>query len=87
MKIERFLNWILEKLVNYPDIDFKTVKMFVDKFECYLSKTEKARYRITLQLIREFTSKQISLDSFVSQQITENLETQLNNIKNEVKKK
>lgn len=81
MKIERFLTFILSKMVNYPDISFKTLKMFIDKFECYLSKKEKERYMVQIQLIKEFSLKQISLDSFVEQEKANHLEKQLNTLK------
>lgn len=83
MKIERFLKWIQEKLLNYPDIDFKTVKMFVDKYYSCLSEKEKERKNIKLliQIITNLTLKQITIDSFVRDIVVENLTNQLNDIK------
>lgn len=81
MRTEGFLKWILDKMLNYPEIHFKTVKMFIDKFEFYLSDKEKKRFQLTLQLIREFSSKQISLDDFVDKAILHNLTDNLNKIK------
>jgi len=65
VKIERFLNWIQDNLLNYPDIDFKTVKMFVQKFNECLSIKERERWSLSIQLINEFSSKQISLDESI----------------------
>ncbi len=81
MKIEKFLKWIQDKLLNYPDISFITVKMFTDKFYNCLSDKEKERHVLQLQMIREYTSKQITVDSFVKDIVIENLTEQLNNIK------
>lgn len=83
MKIEKFLNWIQDKLLNYPDLDFKAIKMFVDKFYYFLSKKEKERWLLKYQLISEFSSKQISLESFVHNSKVDNLENDLNNLKKE----
>ena len=81
MKIEKFLKWIQFHLLNYPDISFKTVKMFVDKFEQCLSERERIRWLTQIQIIREFSLIQISLDIFVKDTITENLINELNNLK------
>ena len=85
MKIEKFLTWIQEKLLNYPDIDFKTVKMFMDKFECLLSTKEQERWNITLQMIKEFSLKQISLDSIVYDIKVEHLSNALDKLKKDDK--
>lgn len=81
MKIEKFLNWILDKMLNYPDISFCTVKIFIDKFNSCLSKRERERWILPIQMIKEFTSKQITIDSFVQDIKIENLSNELNNLK------
>lgn len=81
MKIEKFLIWIQDKMLNYPDIDFKTIKMFIDKFHCYMSKKEKERWSTMIQMIKEFTSKQISIDSFVHNEKIKHLYNELNELK------
>lgn len=83
MKIERFLKWIQDKLLNYPDISYITTKIFIDKFYSCLSDKEKERHRLQLQTIKEFSLKQISIDSFVKDIVVENLTEQLNNIKDD----
>jgi len=83
MKIEKFLKWIQDKLLNYPDISYITAKMFIDKFYDCLSNKEKERHILQLQMIKEFSLKQISIDSFVKDIVIENLTEQLNNIKND----
>jgi len=85
MKIEKFLKWVQFNLLNYPDISFKTVKMFMDKFEQCLSEKEKIRCKTMVQIIREFSLIQISIDTFIKNSITENLENELNNLKSEPK--
>ena len=90
MKIQKFLDWIQQNLLTYPDIHLATVKMIIDKFNCYLSKSEKDRYWLSIQMIREYTNKQISLTNFVNDVKAENLKTELENLKSksaEVKKK
>ena len=78
MKIEKFLKWINDKLLNYPDINFPTIKMVIDKFYCCLSTKEQERFNITIQMIKEFCLKQISIDSIVHNIKVDNLENKLN---------
>ncbi len=84
MKILRFLNWIQNHLVNYPDISLKTIKMFMDNFSGCLSANEIERYRLSLQLISEITSKQITIDEIVFNAKVENLENDLNGLKDDI---
>ena len=65
MKIERFLNWIQKKLLHYPDIDFRTVKLFTNEFSKCLSDKERNRYWVSIEMITEFTSKQITIDESI----------------------
>jgi hypothetical protein len=83
MKIEKFFYWIQNQLINYPDIHLKTVKIFVDKFYCCLSKKEKERFRLHYQIISEISLKQISLDSFLLDSKINQLENKLTEIKKE----
>lgn len=85
MKIQRFLIWIQEQLLNYPDISLKTVKMFLDGFYGCLSAKEIETNRNNLQIISELTLKQISLDTVVNNCKYDNLESQLNNLKKDDK--
>ena len=86
MKLEKFIKWIQFNLLNYPDISFKTVKMFMDKFEKCLSNRERIRWQTQIQIIREFSLIQITLDTFVKDTIAENLTNELNNLKEGVPK-
>lgn len=81
MKIEKFLNWILDKMLNYPDISFCTVKIFIDKFNSCLSKRERERWCLPIQMIKEFTSKQITIDTFVNNAKVKNLSKELKKLK------
>lgn len=81
MKIEKFLNWIQERLLNYPDISFTTVKMFIDKFFNCLSEKERFRYVNSIQMIKEYTSKQISIDTIILDSKIRNLDNELNGLK------
>ena len=82
MKIEKFLNKIQKDLLRSPDIHLRTVKRFIQYFDCCLSKKERERWSLTIQMISEFTLKQISLDTCVDKSIYENLEVDLNHLKN-----
>lgn len=81
MKIQKFFSWITENLLNYPDISVNTVKMFVDKFYQCLSNKERMRWKLEYQIISEFSLKQISLDNFIHETITDDLINQLDKIK------
>lgn len=83
MKIEKFLKYIQHTLLNYPDISFLTVKLFIQKFHECLSKKEQIRYMDNCQIISELTLKQISIDTIVNQSKVENFEITLNNLKND----
>jgi len=82
MKIQKFLDWIQQNLLTYPDIDLSTVKRIMDKFGMCLSKSERDRYWLSLEMIKEFTSKQISLTTFSENAKAENLKTELERLKN-----
>ena len=83
MKIEKFLKYIQHTLLNYPDINFLTVKLFIQKFHECLSEKEQIRYMNNCQLISEFSLKQISIDTFVNTLKVNNLENELNNLKDD----
>ena len=83
MKIEKFLTWIQNQLLNYPDISFTTVKLFTQEFFNCLSNKEKERYKINYRMISEFTLLQVSIDSFVRDSIIDNLDNELKEIKDD----
>ena len=81
MKVQKFLIFVKNHLVNYPDVSLKTVKMFMDKFKSCLSEKETERHKLELQVVNELTSKQITIDSIVHNAKVEHYENQLNGIK------
>lgn len=81
MKLEKFFDWILDKLLNYPDISLSTVKMFIDKMYRCLSEKERKRWLLKYQMISEFTLKQLSIDSINSTLKINSLEKELNEVK------
>lgn len=87
MKIEKFLTWIQEKMLYYPNIDFATIKMFISQFNKCLSKNERERWSLTIQIINELTSKQLTIDEIIHREKTKQLDNQLIQLKNEVKPK
>jgi len=83
MKIERFLVKIQKELLRKPDIDLKTLKLFTQIFGKCLSNKEYERHWISLNIIEEFTLKQISLDTCVHNAKVEVLEKNLQKVKSE----
>lgn len=81
MKIQKFLIWIQDKLLNYPDISISTVKMIVDSFHKCLSEKEVERNNLLLQVISEITLKQITIDTIVQNSKIESFENELNILK------
>lgn len=81
MKIQKHLIWIQKKLLNYPDIDFQTVKMIIDNFKKCMRDDEIKINSLILQTISELTLKQISLDSFVSNEKVKIFENELTELK------
>ena len=81
MKIEKFLKWIQFTLMNYPDISFNTVKMFIDKFYKCLSEKEQIRWKLQCEIISELTLKQISVDSFIHNSKIDKLQNKLIEVK------
>ncbi len=62
MKIEKFLTCVQTEILNRPEVDFPTLKLFMNKFSKCLSKRELDRWHLSLQMIMEFTSKQLTID-------------------------
>ena len=81
MKIQKFLTWIQDKLLNYPDISLCTVKLFIQEFFNCLSEKERERWKINLQMINEFSLKQMTIDSYVKEIVIDNLINELNKVK------
>lgn len=87
MKIEKFLTCIQSEMLNRPEVDFPTLKLFMVKFKKCLSRSEVERWNLTLQMIMEFTSKQLSIDEITNDIITTELDIALNELTKEVKQK
>ena len=81
MKIQKHLIWIQNKLLNYPDISFKTVKMIIDNFKKCMRDDEIKINSLILQTISELSLQQISIDSFIQDVKVNNFEKKLNNLK------
>lgn len=81
MKIQKFFDWILDKLLNYPDISLSTIKMFCDKMYQCLSTKERERWKLKYQMISEFTLKQLSIDSINNTLKINSFEKELNEVK------
>ena len=83
MKLEKFLIWIQDKLLNYPDISITTVQFFINKFYECLSNKERERYKLQVQIIKDITLKQISIDSLLSNHVIDKLDNELIDLKND----
>jgi len=83
MKIQRFLIFVQDTLLSTPDISIKTMRLIIDKFESCLSERERENEitMLILRVIKEVSLKQISLKEMNHRLITDNLETELNNLK------
>jgi len=82
LKIGKFLDLIQTVLLVNNDTDIKTVKMFIQIFNQCITMKERDRYWIAIQMISEFSLKQISLDNFVNKEKLKILENNLEQIKN-----
>ena len=82
LKIGKFLDLIQTVLLVNNDTDIKTVKMFIQIFNQCITMKERDRYWIAIQMINEFSLKQISLDDFVNKEKLKILENNLEQIKN-----
>lgn len=83
MKIGKFLDLVQSVLLVSDDVDIKTVKRFIQLFNQCITMKEKDRYWIAIQMISEFSLKQISIDQFIASNKIKKLETKLNKIKSE----
>ena len=82
IKFEKFFNFIKYQLINYPNIHFKTVRLFIDNLIKNLSELEKERYSLHIQTIKSFTDKQITIDNFLLKNNINEMEKELEVIKN-----
>lgn len=81
LKIQKFLIWIQDNLLNYPDISVITVKMFIDKFNACLSQRERENNKLVLQIISELSLKQISIDTTINNINYDKLQKEYNKLK------
>lgn len=81
LKIQKFLIWIQDNLLNYPDISVITVKMFIDKFNVCLSIKERENNKLILQIISELSLKQISIDTTINNINYDKLQKEYNKLK------
>jgi len=81
VKIEKFLTCVLTELAYYPDINLRTLKIMMDKFRKCLSKREKERWQLSLDMINLLTTKQKSIIEINNDIKTSNLETDLIKLK------
>lgn len=77
MKIEKFLIRIQKNLLYTPNISIITVKLFIQEFANCLSKKEKERWITHIQLINEFSLKQITIDDYIHNSLIDNLDNDL----------
>jgi len=82
MKTRKFIRWVLDKLLHYPDIHLPTVQMFMDKFQECLSPPDQKQFGNDVEAIRRMTSTQLTLDTSILRAKTKNYERELNEIKN-----
>jgi hypothetical protein len=61
MKIQRFLEAMLRYVQLEPDINLKTLKQIISMFKATLSKKEKERWSLSINLILSYNNKQESI--------------------------
>jgi len=83
MKLEKFLWEIENKLLNYPDINLTTVKLFMDIFDSCLSMKELEREKVKqkLEVIERLTTKQITIDTIIENEKVKHLNKELQRLK------
>jgi len=82
IKIKKFLSWIQNTLLNRPDVKISTIIMFIQEFSNCLSNDERNRVSIQLETISQLSLKQITIDTFIDNMKTKDLDNKLNNLKN-----
>ena len=81
IKIKAFLEWILNTLLNRPDVKISTIVMFIQEFSNCLSDVERNRVSVQLQTISQLSLKQITIEGFIANMKTDNLENDLKELK------
>jgi len=83
MKIQKFLECVEKKLLNYPNIDFPTLKLFIDKFVKCMSKIEFERNSLLIAMINNATTSQITIEEFERRENNKKLNAELIKMKKE----
>jgi len=82
MKIQKFLNTMAEKVQYHPEIHLPTFKLILNSFYSFLSNKQKERWKLTIQILTSFTTVQQTLHQSLNSIKTNELEKQLNKLKN-----
>ena len=77
MKLQRFLDCVQTELLNRPEVHIPTLKLFISKFNKCLSKNERERNELQIQMIMEFTKRQTTIDELTQQITLDELQAQL----------
>lgn len=68
-------------MLNRPDVKITTVIMFIQEFSNCLSDKERDRVFIQLETIKQLSLKQITIDTCIDNEKTNNLEQTLKKLK------
>lgn len=80
MKLLGFINYMKTSLINEVDIDLKTFKLFLNSFINHLSNTEHEKHIIDLHYLIMISTKQISIDKNITNNIIKKLDKELNKL-------
>jgi len=81
IKIKSFLQWVQNTLLYRPDVKVSTVVMFIQEFSRCLSDVERNRVEIELKMITQFSLKQITIEGFIDDIKTKQLDDDLKKLK------
>lgn len=68
-------------MLNTPDIDLRTIKLFIQEFSNCLTVPEREKHSILIEMINEFTLIQMTVKNCVNQIKTDNLVEELEKLK------
>jgi len=81
MRIKAFLQWVQNTLLYRPEVKISTIVMFIQEFSECLSDIERERVSIELKMITQFSLKQITIDGFIDDIKTKQLDDNLKKLK------
>lgn len=85
MKMQKFLNDIQYKLLNRADIQFNTVKEFIELLSKNMSRKEKEKHYTQISMILAISTRQLRIDDMAKIIKIEQYEKEFDQIKKNLK--